>query len=84
MSLPNGMISDAALVPNLRVAGIIISNTAAAAAFYCLIESGVGYITFGAEAAGVAGLTKQTGAALFPAGAIVSLQVEIPISGANV
>lgn len=66
-----------------QACGIVIRGAAVAITYVGLIESGVTYITFGASnAAGTANpLTKLAGSGFIGAGNIVSVDVNIPISG---
>jgi len=73
--------SDATKVPSIMIAGFAIRQTAAAGVWTALIESNVGYLTFGAQNAANAGLTKQLGNALMGVGEVFAFNAEIPISG---
>lgn len=73
--------SDTTKLPSIEVSGVMIRGTATATAFYTLIEPTVGYITFGFQTAGSAGLTKQQGSALCSSTESLSYKAEIPISG---
>jgi photosystem II stability/assembly factor-like uncharacterized protein len=85
MSLPNGIISDASLVPSIQLCGSYVIDSAAGAAGFptILIESGVGYITFGFWTVAQSGLTKRLGNNIFTNGIKVSLQFEFSLSGYN-
>ena len=83
VSLPFGMLSDSALIPSIEVCGILVNSVSAGVAYYTLIESGIGYITIGAQGAATAGLTKQLANGLFANGQTLSLQFEVPIAGLN-
>ena len=73
--------SDAVKVPSLQLAGPTAFSVAGAAQGYVLIESNIGYITFGLQAAGNAGLTKTLGSTIVASGTACSFTAEIPISG---
>lgn len=73
--------SDATKVANIQSAGHMARSSASAVSWGTLIESNVGYITFGFDSAGAAGLTKQNGDQLCTSGVVLSLLSEIPISG---
>jgi hypothetical protein len=81
ISLPGALISDAALIPSIMVCGTLIQSQTFAPG-YCLIESGVGYITFGV-ATTAAALTKLQGNGITNTGITIAIQAEIPISGWN-
>lgn len=76
-----GITSDAAKVPGLQLAGPMVSSLATATAFYTLIESNVGYITFAFANATLGGLAKRNGNAVAASGQTLSFTAEIPISG---
>ena len=82
-TLPLSLTSDATLVPNIRVCGVGVLDFATAVSVYCLIESGVGYITFGLQSATRSSLVKVTGSTLISAGNIIAVQFELPVSGWN-
>ena len=75
-----GVTSDTTKVPSIQLAGSMIVNFSAATLFYTLIESNIGYITFGAQSASRAALTKLLGTEIGST-ATVSIQASIPISG---
>lgn len=76
-----GISSDATKVAAIQQAGVLSRGLAGAQSFSVLIESNVGYLTFGVQSAGSTGLTKVNGNALVGVGTLVSLQFEVPISG---
>jgi len=80
ISLPVSLISDAALIPSTMGCGIMLHGNVGAEILYCLIESGVGYITFGRQTATNAALTKLNGNLVGGAGEILSVQFKVPIS----
>jgi hypothetical protein len=80
-SLSATLISDSTLIPSIQVCGVFGCN-ATNLDMYCLIESGVGYITISNIVDGF--LTKNTGSAHISGGGVCSLQFEIPIQGWNV
>jgi hypothetical protein len=78
----NGSInSDATKVVSIQVAGFGIYSTAFAGMPVILIESNVGYVTFGIQAAGTAGTGKLNGNAFLGSGTTLSFTAEVPISG---
>lgn len=89
ISLPVSLVSDATLVPSIRLAGPawIVSADGSAAHTIPLIESGVGYLTFGrtwSSGAAIDNFTKQNANGLTANGIDVSLtDIEIPVSGWN-
>lgn len=68
-----------------RAQGIVGAGNAypnvVGAVLYTLVESGVTYLTFGGQNAGVAALTKQLGTGIFSAGEIVSIDATVAIAG---
>lgn len=86
ISLPGSLVSDAALVPSIEVCGIAIQLNAATTFFglYCLIESGVGYITIGAQTSVNSAQTKALGNAISPSNQPFMVMFELPVSGWNV
>jgi hypothetical protein len=72
--------SDATKVPNIRLAGYAVFSVVTANQNYPLIESNVGYITFGITNGSAAGLSKQNGSTIISS-AIISINARIPISG---
>jgi hypothetical protein len=84
IGLPNGLISDAVLIPSLQVCGVgARSSTLGTGALQCLIESGVGYITLGFGDAGNPSLAKRNANAILANGESISVQFELPVSGYN-
>ena len=73
--------SDATKVASLQIAGVLIRDTAGANSSYVLIESNVGYVTFGVQSSVAASMTKQTGTGTATSGQPVSVMAEVPISG---
>jgi hypothetical protein len=84
LSLPGALVSDAALIPSIEGCGNLVGDQPFSGACYCLIEPGVGYITFGiSDASPRAPLTKVNGNVLTINGGICAVQFELPISGWN-
>ena len=84
ISFPNGLISDATLIPSITVCGIWGQNASGnAGGYYCLVESGTGYITISSQSAITAILTKQLGNAIIGNGNVMTFQFELPLSGYN-
>jgi hypothetical protein len=85
ISLPNGLISDASLIPSIQLCGTYVIDSAAGAAGFptVLIESGVGYVTIGDWTVAQSGLTKRLANNIFTNGIKVSIQFELPLSGYN-
>lgn len=75
------LVSSATKVPSIQVAGVSTGPQAGATSLYTLVESGVGYITFGVQAASNAGLTKLAGTGLASAGNTFTILATVPISG---
>jgi hypothetical protein len=73
--------SDATKVPFLILAGTGAYNVASATMATILIESNVGYITFGSQQAGTAGLAKKNGDVFLSSGQQFSFTAQVPISG---
>lgn len=73
--------SDATKVASIQLAGIGAYGAAAAVTPTVLIESNVGYVTFGQQAAGTAGMTKATGTGFIANSTVFSFTAEVPISG---
>jgi hypothetical protein len=80
MSLPNSITSDATKVPAIQLCGSMVKNATGAIIYTVLIESNVGYVTFGFQTAGAAGLTKQNGSSLGSNGDGFSLLAQVPIT----
>lgn len=76
-----GVTSDATKVASIQYAGPATSTLAIAGAFNMLIESNVGYLTFGIENATAGGMTKRNGSAAAASGDTISIMAEVPISG---
>jgi hypothetical protein len=76
-----GITSDATKVASIQLAGPMVRGTANVSNYYTLIESNVGYITFGIQSASFGGLTKRNGDDLSGAGVVFSFLAEVPISG---
>ena len=62
IGIPVGLLSDSVLIPSIMACGIFVTNSALIGSEYCLIESGVGYVTCGNQSATASGLNKVTGA----------------------
>lgn len=79
------VVSDATLVPTIRSVGTTTYDAvlAAAAVSTVLMESNVGYVTFGLQSTSFAGLTKRNGSVVASTGWTISINesVKIPISG---
>ncbi|WP_422366419.1 hypothetical protein [Pelagibius sp.] len=73
--------SDTSKVPSIQAAGPWWSTAPVALSGHALIESNVGYITFGYMAAGVQGLAKLNASTVGSTGQTLSLNASIPISG---
>lgn len=73
--------SDATKVPSLQLAGNAFYDVAAGQTVTTLIESNVGYMTFGVQSASTAGMTKQNGNSIAATGQNVGLLFCCPISG---
>ncbi len=80
ITLP-GINSDATKVPAIRLCGTAILSSNGVNFPTTLIESNVGYMTFGIQSAGSSGLTKALGGSLLSVGDIMSFYATIPISG---
>ena len=83
ISLPYSLISDAALIPSIMGCGNAYHGNVTAEILYCLIESGVGYITFGRQTATNAALTKINAPLVCSTGEVLSVEFELPTSGWN-
>lgn len=73
--------SDTAKIPSIRVAGTGVLSAASGVMTATLMESNVGYVTFGFQGAGNAGLTKLTGSAFLSSGVAYSFTAIVPIAG---
>lgn len=73
--------SDATKVASIRMAGAMTFDNNFAGSPTVLIESNVGYITFGSLSGTSAGLTKLNGSSIVGAGWVASIRATIPISG---
>jgi hypothetical protein len=73
--------SDATKVASIRLAGPVVQDAVSAAAFYALIESNIGYLTFSIQSAGRNGLAKVNGDVIVGVGGTISIMAEVPISG---
>lgn len=76
-----GISSDATKVPSLQFAGTGAIGANTGAQHTVLIESNVGYLTFGLQGSSNAGLTKHLGNAFLSSGVTLSFTAEVPISG---
>lgn len=76
-----GITSDATKVAAIQLAGYSIISAAGALSLHTLIESNIGYITFGFQSAGGGGFAKKLGNAIAVSGDTISILAEIPISG---
>lgn len=79
----SNIVSDAILVPTIRMCGLATYDAVLGVSSVpmILIESNVGYVTFGLQSTSFAGLTKRNGNVFASAGWTVSFQATIPISG---
>lgn len=78
----NGNVtSDATKVPSIQLAGYCGQTLTGANSIVTLIESSIGYVTFGLQSAGGASLTKANGSTLITSGNSLSIMAEVPISG---
>lgn len=78
----SNVTSDATKVAAIQTAnGFFIQAGASASLLVPLIESNVGYLTFGAQTGAAAGLTKQNGDAAFTSSRKYSFFASVPISG---
>jgi hypothetical protein len=75
-----GVTSDATKVPSIRLAGLGTVSGATVNQYTVLIESNLGYLTFGIQNATNAGLTKQNGNAWLN-NSTISINARVPISG---
>lgn len=76
----SNVTSSSTKITSIQVAGVLIYGSAGSPS-YSLIESNVGYLTFGIQnTAGSAGLTKQNGNGLTINGTVVSFKAEVPIA----
>lgn len=66
-------------IPSISLCGYGCTNANAAAQYTILIEQNIGYITFGLQSSGNAGLTKKTGSALLLSTNGLSFFCSIPI-----
>jgi hypothetical protein len=75
--------ASSSVIPTIQAAsGPGPLNTNAASQFVTLIEPSVGYVTFGAQASGNAGLTKLNGSSFLASGNTYSFPVvRVPING---
>lgn len=76
-----GISSDATKIPSIMLCGNLVYSIATAVSATILIESNIGYVTFGQQAAGTAGLTKLNGNAAASSTNILSFFFSVPISG---
>lgn len=73
--------SDAAKVPSIQLAGYWAVNAVGPFSSTTLIESNVGYLTFGIQNASRSGLTKADGSTIILSGTAMSIFAEVPIAG---
>lgn len=78
---PSGLTSDSTKVTSIQLAGPFAYNITAVATLNMLIESGVAYLTFGAQNASNAGLTKLNGNAVVTNNQPISILAAIPVTG---
>lgn len=72
--------SDSVKVPSIQCAGLGVVGVATDSLYTILIESAVGYFTFGIQDVSAAGLTKLNGNS-FLSGNTISFSASVPISG---
>lgn len=72
--------SDATKVSSLQAAGLLLRSASVAGSWNTLIESNVGYLTFGAQTSSTAALAKLVGTAVIASGDL-SITADVPISG---
>lgn len=73
--------SDATKVPSIQLAGTAAYSGATASSFTVLIESNVGYLTFGVQNGSTSGLTKANGSAIASSTFGINFFAAVPISG---
>lgn len=73
--------SHATKITSLQYAGKMAGDAAGAVEYFMLIESNVGYVTFGRHDASNAGLVKRNGDIMFSPGRVVSFLAQLPIAG---
>lgn len=72
--------SSATIITTIQICGPAIISYAAVVAANMLIESNVGYLTFGFHTAGRDGLTKLAGSTMLAAADICSFSAVIPVT----
>jgi hypothetical protein len=77
----SNVVSSSTKVAGLQSAGTAIGNAATTSNLYTLIESNVGYLTFGVQNGSFGALDKRTGSSIFSSATPYSLTAEIPIGG---
>jgi len=82
VSLPNSLVALSTL-PTISIAGQMKANSTNAnnSGLNVLKEPSVGYVTFGVESTGNAGLTKTSSTAQIVAGVQYSFEARVPIQG---
>ncbi len=76
----SNVTSSNTVITSIQYAGIVIYNAATTAMSVTLIEANVGYITFGKQNVGDAGLTKKNGDDFITVGLVASFTAEVPIA----
>lgn len=74
------VVTDATKVAAIQSAGQVLTSQNTATIYYALMESAVGYMTFGVQVAGGNALTKSLGSAAFANSTKYSVQASFPIS----
>jgi hypothetical protein len=72
---------SSAIIPTIQKAGDLTFSVFFAGSAVTLIEPSVAYMTFGAQGAAQAGLTKSTGVGYITTGQLASFDARIPING---
>lgn len=76
MTLPNSYTSSS---PSIQIVGTAAYSIATATPVFMLSENAVGYLTFGTQTAGAAGLTKQNGSSVASSTNTLSIIASIPV-----
>ena len=79
------LVSDSTLVPSIMLCGSWTRTNAVGAGGEptVLIESGIGYLTFGYQDTGTGGLNKKTASSILSSNETASLYASVPINGWN-
>lgn len=79
---PPGLVTDSGVISGAaRMVGSGAYAAAGASNAIVLAESGLGYMTFGLQASGTAGLVKQNGTTLGSSGTRLGFTASIPVTG---